>query len=61
MSELVLKNWKNGVLVNKEHKFRKLAKLTVVSELILALLGSVALSQVVVSFHLNDAGVNCLD
>jgi hypothetical protein len=51
MSSLMLNNWKNGVLINKEHKYKSLAKLTIAAELILALVGTLVLSQNFVSFH----------
>lgn len=50
LSALFLDNWKNGVLVNKEHKSKNLAKFTIAAELVLALVGTLMLSQTFVSF-----------
>ena len=58
MSALMLNNWKNGVLVNKEHKLRKLAMLTITAELILALVGTLVLSHTLVRLHLDGMGIN---
>lgn len=51
MSALMLNNWKNGVLVNKEHKSKNLAVITIAAELLLALVGTLILSQNFVRFH----------
>jgi hypothetical protein len=51
MSALFLNNWKNGVLVNKEHKSKNLAKVAIAAELVLALVGTLVLSQTFVSFY----------
>jgi hypothetical protein len=54
----MLNSWKNGSITNKEHKFRKLALLTTTTELIVALVGTLVLSQNFVSFHYGIRDVN---
>jgi hypothetical protein len=58
MSELMLNSWKNGSITNKEHKSRNIALLTTTAELVIALVGTMVLSQSFVSFHVKDADIN---
>jgi hypothetical protein len=45
----MLSSWKNGVLVDKENKYRNLALVLVSSELVLSLAGTFTFSQQPVS------------
>lgn len=56
LSSVMFNNWKNGVLVDKESKFKTLAGVVMGAELVFSLAGAYVFSQSFVILDLTSTG-----